>query len=231
MTIIHAAADLLLGSRCPGCDAPQLGLCPDCRSALADHPVGPTRPDPCPTGFGVCVAAGPYDELRRRLVVAFKEHEALWLRSVLAARLAAAVRLLIGPVPGQVLLVPVPSDPRAVRARGLDVTSALARSAARSLRDPHRQVRTARLLRQRRRPRDQAGLSAADRWDNLAGALTARSRDPCRRWRGWTVVVVDDVVTTGASLTEATRALTAAGLTVTGSAVVAATQRRRRPDS
>lgn len=227
MTIIHAAADLLLGSRCPGCDQPRLGLCPGCRSELIDHPAELTHPDPTPVGFPTCAAAGPYDELRQRVVLAFKEHEALWLRGVLAVCLAASVHRLIGAEDRRVLLVPVPSDPRAVRARGLDVTWSLARAAAQRIRAPDRRVEVARLLRQRRRPRDQAGLSSAERWDNLAGALAVRGRDPSIRWGGRTVVVVDDVVTTGASLTEATRALTTSGVEVTGAAVIAATRRRR----
>ena len=239
MSLLHAAADLLLGARCPGCDAPRVGICPECRARFVGQDARLTRPDPCPPGFGLCAAAGPYDALGRRLVLAVKEREALWLRRLLAERLAVALRLLLATAPGGppgtdstadgVLLVPMPSHPRAVRARGLDLTRDLARMAARSLRAEGRRIQVARLLQQRRRPRDQAGLTSAERWDNLAGALVVRTRDPVRWARtGYLrVIVVDDIVTTGASLTEATRALTAAGIVVTGSAVVAATQRRR----
>jgi predicted amidophosphoribosyltransferase len=69
---------------------------------------------------------------------------------------------------------------------------------------------------------DQAGLDTSGRARNLAGALAAR-----RCADGLRVVVVDDVVTTGATLAEATRALRAAGAEVLGAAVVAATVRRR----
>jgi predicted amidophosphoribosyltransferase len=133
----------------------------------------------------------------------------------LGAALAGAVRQLGRP--DGVVLVPVPSSPAAVRARGQDHARRLARAAARTL--PGVPARP--LLRLTRAVADQAGLDTAARARNLSGALTARAS------AGLRVVVVDDVVTTGATLAEATRALQAAGAQVLGAAVVAATVRRR----
>ena len=73
--------------------------------------------------------------------------------------------------------------------------------------------------------RDSAGLSAAERAGNLAGALAVRA-DLRRPLRGRTVVLIDDVVTTGATLSESARALHAIGATVPSAAVIAATRRR-----
>lgn len=78
-----------------------------------------------------------------------------------------------------------------------------------------------RALRHRRRVADQAGLTATDRVLNLTGAMQSRLD-----LRGWRVIVVDDVITTGATLTEAARALREAGAEVPVCAVIAATQRR-----
>ncbi|WP_225991356.1 ComF family protein [Actinomadura montaniterrae] len=80
-------------------------------------------------------------------------------------------------------------------------------------------------LRQCRRVADQAGLGARARRDNLSGALEAVGRAALA---GRRVVLVDDVITTGASLAEAARALRAAGADVVAAATVAATPLRRR---
>ena len=82
-------------------------------------------------------------------------------------------------------------------------------------------VECVRTLAQVRRIADQSGLSAAERMRNLAGALVA---GPVVRERR--VVLVDDVITTGASLVEAARAVEAAGGIVLAAATVAATPRR-----
>jgi predicted amidophosphoribosyltransferase len=96
----------------------------------------------------------------------------------------------------------------------------LARAAAGALRSQGVPARAARLLVPARALADQSGLSVAERAANLHGAL--RGTGPVTG----PVVVVDDVVTTGATLVEAARALLAAGHPVVGAAVVAATSRR-----
>ena len=77
-----------------------------------------------------------------------------------------------------------------------------------------------RLLVPARVVRDQAGLTSGQRARNLQGALRAVPAAPCR------VLLVDDVVTTGATLVEAARALVAQGHQVVGAAVLGATSRR-----
>ena len=96
----------------------------------------------------------------------------------------------------------------------------LARAAAGVLRSHGVDAQAARLLVPARSAADQSGLSTAERAANLHGALRAAGvvRGP--------VLVVDDVVTTGATLVEAARALTVGGHQVVGAAVVAATSRR-----
>lgn len=226
-----AAGDLLLGAVCPGCTEPGWGLCPGCRDRLAGR-----RPFLLPAGAGLgeglpTVACSPYDPLLSHLVSAHKDRGALGLAPVLAVRLALSTHALlqhVGPV-GPVLLVPVPSAADAVRRRGYDATAILARLAARVLRSRH-DVRAAPWLAQRRGVADQAGLTAAERSRNVAGAF--RLRRCTRPWQappGAAVVLVDDVVTTGSSLAEALRVVRATGLPVLGAATVAATGRGPSP--
>jgi predicted amidophosphoribosyltransferase len=122
----------------------------------------------------------------------------------------------------------VPSSRQARRARGDAPLRALALQAVRTF---HRhEVVVADVLRPRRRVLDQAGLGAAARRVNLEHALevrTGRRRPPA----GTLCLLVDDVVTTGATLVEATRALRSGGLDVVGAAAICATPRRARPFS
>jgi len=168
------------------------------------------------------------------MVVAHKEHRVLALRSPLAQLLARSVATALdeaGPL-GTVVLVPVPSRPASVRARGDDPTYALTARAARLLGAAGHDVRVQRLLRIRPGVVDQAGLGAEARAANLAGSLCCPSaglhRLAARSPRAATVVC-DDVLTTGATAREAQRALEAVGLRVTAVAAVAATRRRLPP--
>jgi len=218
VAVLHDLVDLVLPRSCAGCSAPGRALCPECRAVLGAAPLGTAPPDPCPAGMPDVVAFTAYAGVVKRILLRHKEHGQLALTAPLGRALASAATLL-GREP--VLLCPVPSAPSAVRARGHDHAWRLARTAAATLRDEGRGATAVRLLAPARRTADQAGLSSAQRAANLRGALVATGRPTLP------VVVVDDVVTTGATLVEAARALRAGGHRVVGAAVVAATQRSR----
>jgi predicted amidophosphoribosyltransferase len=227
---LAAAGDLLLGASCHGCGQPWWGICPLCRQQVASRRPFLTTPVPCPDGFPVTVTSSIYDPILRRLISAHKERQALALTSFLAERLALSVHGLLASEPfavhtSRIVLVPIPSAAGAVRRRGFDATASMARLAARRLRVRYSvTVRSA--LTQRRRVADQAGLDAAARHENLAGAFRLR-----RPISTGAAVLVDDLVTTGSSLTEAARVLRAAKIPVFGAATVAATVRVRPPSS
>lgn len=207
--------DLVLPRSCAGCGVSGRSLCADCEAIL--RRPRRHRPEPCPPGLPPLVAAASYDGVVRAALLAHKERGRLGLVRPLGSALAAAVAQL--GVPPGIVLVPVPSAPAAVRARGHDHARRLAATAARSL--PGTRARP--LLVAARAVADQSGLDSAGRAANLSGALRARRPVP-----GLAIVVVDDVVTTGATLAEAARALRAAGADVVGCAVVAGTRRLNR---
>jgi predicted amidophosphoribosyltransferase len=227
---LAAAGDLLLGATCHGCGQPWWGICPGCRLQLAGRSPFFTAPVPCPDRFPVTVTSSVYDPILRRVINAHKERQALTLTGFLAERLALSVHMLLASRPHtvdacRIVLVPIPSAGRTVRRRGFDATASMARLAARRLRVQHPvAVRSA--LAQARRVADQAGLGAAGRRENLAGAYRLR-----RPITDAAAVLVDDLVTTGSSLTEAARVLRAARIPVLGAATVAATIRRIAPKS
>jgi predicted amidophosphoribosyltransferase len=226
---VRALGLLAVPVECAGCALPDVPLCPACRRRLDASPVAVAAPA-VPVPVRACV---PYEGAVSRAVVAWKDRGRLDLTPVLARPLATAVLATIDGAGGRadrVLLVPVPSSARARRIRGADVAVLLAARAARDVRRSGGAVRVARLLRQRRRVTDQAGLAAGARTRNVSGAFTVRrgllGRPAGGLPPGAAVVVVDDVVTTGASAAEACRALTAAGAVVLGVAGVAWTPLR-----
>jgi predicted amidophosphoribosyltransferase len=168
------------------------------------------------------LAGGINAGVLRRVLIAWKEEGATRMTSVLDHHLAAAVVPHAGP--GRPLvLVPVPTSRRSRRARGCDLVDELAHASARLLRRTGIDVVVEQALTCSRETQDQAGLGAQARQANLSGAFRARRS---RRRTDRDIVVVDDILTTGATVTEAVRALTEAGRRPVGIAVVAATPRR-----
>jgi predicted amidophosphoribosyltransferase len=210
---------LVLPVDCAGCGLPRTELCERCTGLLGGAASARrVRPSPEPPGLPPVYAAGRYGDEVRAVVLAHKERGALGLARPLGVALAAAVRQ-VG-APGPLLLVPVPSARRAVAQRGHDATARMARAAARELRRQGVPARAVAVLRQRRPVADQSGLTAAERLVNLSGAVAAAGGRLALLGAA-PVVLVDDLMTTGASLTVAARAVTGAGGRVAGAAVVA----------
>jgi predicted amidophosphoribosyltransferase len=189
----------------------------------------PAAPRRFPWGFPPTAAAGAYTGPVRPAVNAFKEQGRAELARPLGAALALAVAAIVGAAPGArpVLLVPVPSSAAALRARGRDHVGELTRRAVVELRTAGLPAEEARLLRRCGRVRDSAGLSATARRANLAGSFVLERG--VRPVPGALLVLVDDVVSSGATLTEAAATLSAVrrpGDAPVLAAVVAATPRR-----
>ncbi|MGW3247592.1 ComF family protein [Streptomyces sp. NPDC001070] len=237
---------LVLPAECAGCGAPRTGLCEECGAALYEPGARQVWPDAPTDGLPAVWAATVYADQPRAVLLAHKERGALGLARPLGAALAGAVyaavrggggggapetrRRTSTPTPAlpPFLLVPVPSSRRAVAARGHDATRRLALAAAADLRRDGLSVRVAAVLRQRRAVADQSRLAARDRPANLSGALVA-VRGAGRLLGSAPVVLVDDLMTTGASLAAAARAVEESGGRVLAAAVVGGPVPMRHP--
>lgn len=173
--------------------------------------------DPPPFTHTVCVAdyAFPWDAL----IGAFKFRGRAELAGLLAVRLVAAVRAAALPAP--TLVLPVPLSPRRLAERGYNQAWELARRAAAALQLPA----DATLLQRPLETAHQAELGRSERQRNLRTAFMA---DPRRRapLQGAHVVLVDDVMTTGATAREASAVLLRAGAAAVDLWVLARTPER-----
>ena len=142
------------------------------------------------------------------MVNAFKFRNHLWLRDDLVDWLEATVRARFKVAEADVV-VPMPSTFWHRIDRGYNQCAYLARALAKRLGKPY----DARAMRRVGSPRRQAGLTEEDRRENVVGTFA------CRRdfsafppsGRPATVLVVDDVMTTGSTLSECARELKRAG--------------------
>ncbi|WP_280232715.1 ComF family protein [Nocardia cyriacigeorgica] len=196
--------DLVLPVECAGCGLAGIGWCARCAAHLAAAPcrVRP-RTDPGVPCWTLSRYAGP----PRRAILAAKERRRRDLAEPLGRALAGGLaRLRAHTRP--LVLVPAPSRRAAARRRGGDPVARAARAAASWL--PDSQLRP--ILGVWRGVHDSVGLSAGERRHNLRGRIITAPQPGITA--NAQVVVVDDVLTTGATAAESVRALAGAGVPV-----------------
>ena len=206
---------LVLPLHCGGCGAPDTRWCDACATALSvgdDEPrLIATRHDPGAPVF----ALGRHAGARRQAIVGLKEHGRADLIAPLSVALASGIHrlLLWGVLEAPVAVVPAPTRRLAARRRGGDpVTRVAGRAIAQC---PSAALVSA--LRLKALVRDSVGLSSSDRERNIAGRVILTRTPP----HDCDVLLVDDIVTTGATARESVRVLTAAGARVTAVLTIA----------
>jgi predicted amidophosphoribosyltransferase len=210
--------DLILPLQCGGCGAPSTRWCDACALELsvpADKPhVVTPRVDPQVPVF----ALGRYAGARRQAILAMKEHGRGDLVAPLSWALAVGVhRLLVwGMVETPLTIVPAPTRRSAARRRGGDPVTRMARMAVTAIAG-RRDITVVQALRMKALTRDSVGLGTAARERNIAGRVLLRGARPRTE-----VVLVDDIVTTGATARESVKILHAAGVRVAAVLAIAA---------
>jgi len=210
--------DLILPLECGGCGKPSTRWCDVCALELSvpadkPHVVNP-RVDPQVPVF----ALGGYAGARRQAILAMKEHGRGDLVAPLSRALAIGVhRLLVwGMVETPLTIVPAPTRRSAARRRGGDPVTRMARMAVAAIAG-RPDITVVQALRMKALTRDSVGLGTAARERNIAGRVLLRGARPRTE-----VVLVDDIVTTGATARESVKILHAAGVRVAAVLAIAA---------
>lgn len=215
---MRAGADLVVPVTCGGCGRAGRHWCARCARRLSDTPIECV---PRVSPHVPVWALGRYRGPHRHAVIALKEHGRRDLAEPLGLALARAITTLARwaelPDAARLLVVPAPTRRLAARRRGGDPVLTIARHAAEAL---GAGVRLQPTLMIAAGTRDSAGLDARERARNLRGAVRP---SPSARAPGAddVTIVVDDVLTTGATVAESVRVLTTGGHRVAAAVVIA----------
>jgi predicted amidophosphoribosyltransferase len=208
---MRSLSEILFPSRCIGCSKLGISICSECRRDWHLHiykrevsVLGSTYP---------VLSAVQYSPIASRVLLSAKESQIAAADLLVAKGLKHSLEYFINKY-GIGTLISVPSRKSAVRKRGRDFLKTMTTELGLDL-----NISTAAPLSHHRKVRDQSQLNIAQRSQNISGAFAVSSQFAALNSPGNiapNLIVIDDLITTGSTLTEAIRALRTAGFTVLG---------------
>lgn len=199
---VDAGLDLLFPPLCAGCGRVDVHWCPTCQREVDELPFPPVRRFEPDSPLSAAAATATHEGKLQRALWSLKYENGRRLAVPLGQRLAARLGALDWTID---MLVPVPLHINRLRTRGYNQSELLAQPAAAQLGIPL----IAQALQRQTETRSQVGLNAEERQANMTEAFRA---DP-QFVAGKTILLVDDVLTTGATLEACAAAALAAGAT------------------
>ena len=201
MSVFQNLVELLLPANCLFCELAPKPICDNCVARFDGRVRGVSR------GGLTGLALFEFDQDASSAISAFKEHGQFAIAKQLIDRLVIPEVLAKLRALEPTVLVAMPSAYKSFAKRGFSPAEVVALALARHAKLPVQRG----ALRLTRTTQDQAALGIAGRAENLVQAMTASSALANRR-----VLIVDDIVTTGASVIEAARAIEQSGAEVAG---------------
>lgn len=200
MKSIRSLQEIIFPSRCLGCGQLGLEICSSCRKSWNPHIYRqwsqhlPTYP---------IYSAVTYSPIAGKVLLAAKENNLAIADQLIYRALSHSLTFSLREIGGD-FLVAIPSRKSVARTRGRQFISTLANQLSSETGLPAYEN-----LEHTRRVRDQSSLDAKSRFDNLDGSMKSLN------FLSGRAIVIDDLVTTGATLQEAVRALRNGGIEVT----------------
>ncbi|MCX6448157.1 MAG: hypothetical protein NTV18_03315 [Actinobacteria bacterium] len=207
---MKSLAELIFPSRCIGCSQLGVSICSTCRKSWHSH-IYHRNIKVLDKSYPV-ISAIEYSPIASRVLLRAKEANQEAADQLLVSALSHSLRYFLKNF-GFGDLVPIPSRRSATRKRGRDFMQEISGSVAKN-----ESIKSLQILQHQRAVRDQSQLNSQQRSRNIAGAFSTSFNLAEVRDSGniGPLIIVDDLVTTGATLAEAIRALRTAGFPVLG---------------
>ncbi len=218
MEFLRGFNEIIFPTRCISCSALGSPLCKHC-SAIWCHQPNFQRLSRDSKSTLLVSSSVLYSPIASHILLAAKESNVKKSTELVILALEHSFQKLLLREPNLQIsaLVPIPSRPQAVRARGRDFLQVITQSLEVKFEIPATPI-----LGYSKKVKDQSGLNSEDRWNNLNDSLVVKDRTLAGKVQG--VLLVDDLVTTGATLLAAEKALNQAGILAIGAVTACVAQ-------